>query len=106
MRAAGPLTVPARRPRSQRCIAWLVGRYERAPLTTVACSLAVFCLALAPLTGLLVAGGVGVLVLIHELGHWIGFRRFRIWATAPIFIPLVGGLVITRATAPLRRAHA
>src|SRR5262249_18464868 len=37
---------------------------------------------------------------------WLAFRRFGIWSTAPLFVPLGGGLVITRARARGRRAYA
>jgi Zn-dependent protease len=72
----------------------------------VGTSLALFCATLAPLIGAWPAVGLGVLVLAHETAHWLAFRLFRIWATAPIFIPFVGGLVVTRTRSRARRAYA
>jgi Zn-dependent protease len=48
---------------------------------------------------------VAVIVLCHELGHSICFRLLRIWSTVPIFLPLTGALVITKAHARNRRGY-
>jgi Zn-dependent protease len=98
--------VPPRPKRSQRLIGRIVHLYERAPVATVGGTFLVFWASLAVLVGPLVAAGVAAIVLCHELGHWVVFRRLRIWATAPIFLPLIGACVITKARARSRQGFA
>jgi Zn-dependent protease len=111
-RAALPMAEPesasvATRPkRSQRLIGRIVRQYERAPAVTVGGTFLVFWASLAAIFGPLVAAGVAAIVLCHELGHWVAFRQLRIWATAPIFLPLIGACVITKARARSRQGFA
>jgi Zn-dependent protease len=42
------------------------------------------------------AGGVVVLVLVHEMGHFVSAKYYRVSVTAPMFIPLVGAYVLLK----------
>ena len=57
--------------------------------------------------GPLAAGGFVVMLLLHELGHFVEVRRQGIRATAPIFIPFFGAAIIQRTMAAdaLRQAE-
>jgi len=90
----------------QRLVGRVVRQYERAPAATVGGTFLVFWASLAVLVGPLVSAGVAAIVLCHELGHWAAFRRLRIWASAPIFLPLIGACVITKARARSRQGFA
>ncbi len=41
-----------------------------------------------------------LLILVHELGHYLTFRNFGIEAKLPFFIPGIGAFVATRGPAP------
>jgi Zn-dependent protease len=41
-----------------------------------------------------------LLILVHELGHYVTFRNFGIKANLPFFIPGLGAFVATRGPAP------
>ena len=41
-----------------------------------------------------------LLILVHELGHYLTFRNFGIKANLPFFIPGLGAFVATRGPAP------
>jgi Zn-dependent protease len=41
-----------------------------------------------------------LLILVHELGHYVTFRNFGIAANLPFFIPGLGAFVATRGPAP------
>lgn len=43
------------------------------------------------------AGGLVVMILIHEMGHVIEIRRQGMKATAPIFIPFLGAAIFQRS---------
>jgi Zn-dependent protease len=75
-------------------------------MRTFALSALLFWLTLTPVIRPEVAAGLTLLVLIHELAHFVCFRHLRMRATAPIFLPYVGGLVVTRARARARRGYA
>jgi hypothetical protein len=44
------------------------------------------------------AVGFVVLMLVHELGHSIAMRYFRLSASPPIFIPFLGAVINLRQT--------
>jgi Zn-dependent protease len=60
-------------------------------------TMAVSLVAYAALWGLPFAAGFVVLLLVHELGHVIQFRREGIPASAPMFIPFLGAVVTARS---------
>ena len=43
------------------------------------------------------AAGLVVLILVHEMGHFISARYYRIPVTAPTFIPLFGAYVLLKS---------
>jgi Zn-dependent protease len=66
-------------------------------LLATAGTMAVSIVAYASIWGFSFAAGFVVLLLLHELGHVIAFRRQGIRASAPIFIPFLGAVIGSRS---------
>jgi Zn-dependent protease len=49
-----------------------------------------------PTARLVFAAGFTALILVHELGHVIAMRRYRLSASPPIFIPFLGAVINMR----------
>ena len=65
-------------------------------LLTTSASMLVSVAAYSLIWGLRFAAGFVVLLLIHEMGHVLQLRREGIKATAPMFIPFLGALVMMK----------
>src|SRR4051794_1910821 len=66
-------------------------------LFTTAGSMAVSVAAYSFIWGWKFALGFVLLLLVHEMGHWIQLRREGIKASAPMFIPFLGALIWARS---------
>jgi Zn-dependent protease len=70
--------------------------------TAVSMLISILIYAMVPLNvpgrpaGLAFATGFVVLILVHELGHVLAMRRYRLRASAPIFIPFLGAVINLR----------
>jgi Zn-dependent protease len=52
------------------------------------------------------AAGFVLLILVHEMGHVLAMRYYRLNASPPIFIPLVGALINLRQQPPNAKVEA
>jgi Zn-dependent protease len=66
-------------------------------LLTTAGSMVVSVAAYSLIWGWRFAVGFVLLLLVHEMGHWIQLRREGIKASAPMFIPFLGALIWARS---------
>src|SRR4051812_36359215 len=66
-------------------------------LFTTAGSMVVSVAAYSLIWGWRFAVGFVLLLLVHEMGHWIQLRREGIKASAPMFIPFLGALIWARS---------
>ena len=66
-------------------------------LLATAGTMGVSLVAYASIWGFSFAAGFVVLLLVHELGHVIAFRRQGIRASMPIFIPFMGAVIGSRS---------
>jgi Zn-dependent protease len=64
---------------------------------TTAGSMVVSVAAYSLIWGWRFAVGFVLLLLVHEMGHWIQLRREGIKASAPMFIPFLGALIWARS---------
>jgi Zn-dependent protease len=66
-------------------------------LLTTAGSMVVSVAAYSLIWGWRFAVGFVLLLLVHEMGHWIQLRRQGIKASAPMFIPFLGAVIWARS---------
>jgi Zn-dependent protease len=66
-------------------------------LLTTAGSMVVSVAAYSLIWGWRFAVGFVLLLLVHEMGHWVQLRREGIKASAPMFIPFLGALIWARS---------
>ncbi len=64
-----------------------------ATLVSLLVSFGLYTLAAGPVA----AGGIVVMIFIHEMGHVVEIRRQGMQATAPIFIPFMGAAIFQRS---------
>jgi Zn-dependent protease len=75
----------------------LIFLLPKVKLLTTAGSMVVSVAAYSLIWGWRFAVGFVLLLLVHEMGHWIQLRREGIKASAPMFIPFLGAVIWARS---------
>lgn len=93
-RVAGPLAVLAATAAKLKSVLLLLPKLK---LLTTSGTMLVSVAAYSLIWGLPFAAGFVALLLVHELGHVIQLRREGLKASAPMFVPFLGAVVMARS---------
>ncbi len=93
-RLAGPLAVLAAAAAKLKAVLFLLPKLK---LLTTSGTMLVSVAAYSLIWGWTFAAGFVLLLLVHEMGHVIQLRREGVPASAPMFVPFLGAVVMARS---------
>lgn len=93
-RLAGPLAVLAAAAAKLKAVIFLLPKLK---LLTTSGTMLVSVAAYSLIWGFPFAAGFVALLLVHEMGHVIQLRREGVKASAPMFVPFLGAVVMARS---------